>query len=73
MSEWVSHHWHFIDSKFNAILNQLIFFTVAHLEEINVMLKREDPNTRPLRRAIGFMDILNKVTHIKILVSGWNI
>ncbi|EFX87102.1 hypothetical protein DAPPUDRAFT_307154 [Daphnia pulex] len=42
---------------------------LTHLEEINVMLKREDPNTRPLRRAIGFMDILNKDL-IPILTSS---
>ncbi|XP_046458348.1 protein timeless-like [Daphnia pulex] len=42
---------------------------LTHLEEINVMLKSEDPNTCPLRRAIGFMDILNKDL-IPILTSS---
>ena len=33
----------------------------AYLDEIANKLNGEDPSTRPLRRALGFMDILNKV------------
>lgn len=33
----------------------------VYLDEIGVKLNGEDPVERPLRRAIGFMDLLNKV------------
>lgn len=41
----------------------------AYLEELCTKLNCEDPNTRPLRRALGFMDILNKVKRILKLVT----
>ena len=34
----------------------------VYLEELCNKLNCEDSSTRPLRRALGFMDILNKVT-----------
>lgn len=38
-----------------------LFSYPAYLDEITGKLNSEDPSTRPLRRALGFMDILKKV------------
>lgn len=37
----------------------------AYLEELHSKLNSEDRSNRPLRRALGFMDILNKVSQKK--------
>lgn len=37
-----------------------LFLNSDYLDEISTKLNSEDPSTRPLRRALGFMDILNK-------------
>ncbi|XP_057372867.1 protein timeless-like [Daphnia carinata] len=42
---------------------------LLHLEEIIAKLNSEDQTTRPLRRALGFMDILNKDL-IPILINS---
>lgn len=44
--------------------SSFVFVHPVYLDEITKKLNSEDPSTRPLRRALGFMDILNKVDNL---------
>ncbi len=45
----------------NILYATLFLVPPVYLEELCTKLNCEDSHTRPLRRALGFMDILNKV------------
>lgn len=45
----------------NITYSSDLYVPPAYLEELCKRLNSEDRSNRPLRRALGFMDILNKV------------
>lgn len=49
--------------KDNIVYTSVFLVPSAYLDELYIKLNCEDSHTRPLRRALGFMDILNKVNN----------
>lgn len=42
---------------------------IVHLQELSEHLVKEDPNVRPLRRALGFHNIIKEV-HKNTFIAG---